>query len=115
MTARTTAPEIQRVDGSWIDAPYLAGSFILNIGDMLARWTNDRFNSTPHRVINKSDRLDRYSIAMFFDPCLDSVIETIPRFAELQPGRYEPIRYGDYFTLRLDTNYPDRVGVAAAG
>ena len=107
--------QIQRVDGSWIDAPYLAGSFILNIGDILARWTNDRFNSTPHRVINKSDRLDRYSIAMFFDPCLDSVIETIPRFAELQPGRYEPIRYGDYFTLRLDTNYPDRVGVAAAG
>lgn len=107
--------QIQRVDGSWIDAPYVPGSFILNIGDILARWTNDRFNSTPHRVINRSDRLDRYSIAMFFDPNLDSVIETLPRFADLQPGKYAPIRYGDYFTMRLDTNYPDRVGVAQAG
>ena len=106
--------QVRNAAGEWIAAPPIPGTFVINLGDQMARWTNGRFQATPHRVINKSDRLDRYSIAMFFDPCLDSVIETIPRFADLQPGRYEPIRYCDYFTLRLDTNYPDRVGVAAA-
>lgn len=103
--------QIRNLDGEWIDAPYVPGTFILNIGDILARWTNDRFNSTPHRVINKSSDRDRYSIGMFFDPNLDTLIETLPRFADLHPGRYEPIRYGDYFAMRLDANYPDRAGV----
>ena len=106
--------QIQRVDGTWIDAPYVPGSFILNIGDILARWTNDRFNSTPHRVVNKSNDRDRYSIGMFFDPNLSTVIETLPRFADLNPGKYEPIVYSDYFSMRLDANYPDRVGVETA-
>ncbi|WP_108661111.1 isopenicillin N synthase family dioxygenase [Acuticoccus kandeliae] len=106
--------QVQRVDGTWIDAPYIRGTFILNIGDILARWTNDRFNSTPHRVVNKSHEKDRYSIGMFFDPNLDTMIETLPQFADLQPGKYPPIRYGDYFTMRLDANYPDRTGLPAA-
>ncbi len=105
--------QVQRLDGSWIDAPYIENSFICNIGDVFARWTNDGFNSTPHRVINKSGNRDRYSVPMFFDPNLDTVIETLPKFAHLQHGKYEPIKFGDYFTLRLDTNYPDRVGVDA--
>lgn len=107
--------QIQNLDGSWIDAPYIPGTFILNIGDILARWTNDHFNSTPHRVVNLLGNRDRYSIGMFFDPDLDATVETLGQFADLQPGKYEPIRYGDYFTLRLDTNYPDRVGVEKAG
>lgn len=107
--------QVRRVDGSWIDAPYVPASFVMNIGDGLARWTNDRFNSTPHRVINRSAGRDRYSIGMFFDPSLDTVIETLPHLAGTQPGKYPPIRYGDYFAMRLDANYPDRVGVAKAG
>lgn len=107
--------QIRRVDGSWIDAPYVPDSFVLNIGDGLARWTNDRFNSTPHRVINRSAGRDRYSIGMFFDPGLDTVIEPLPRFTADEPARYPPIRYGDYFAMRLDANYPDRVGLAATG
>lgn len=107
--------QVRRVDGSWIDAPYRPDSFILNIGDGLARWTNNAFNSTPHRVINRSAGRDRYSIGMFFDPNLDTVIETLPRFADGGAGGYPPIRYGDYFAMRLDANFPDRVGVAATG
>ncbi|WP_366555104.1 isopenicillin N synthase family dioxygenase [Aquibaculum sediminis] len=103
--------QIQRVDGTWIDAPYIPDTFILNIGDILARWTNDKFNSTPHRVINKSSNRDRYSVAMFFDPNLESTVSTLPRFADAQTNKYEDIRYADYFTLRLDANYPDRAGL----
>jgi isopenicillin N synthase-like dioxygenase len=106
--------QLRRVDGAWIPAPYVPGSFILNIGDALARWTNDRFNSTPHRVINQSAFTDRYSIALFFDPNLDATVECLPRFASAaEPARYAPIRYEDYYTMRLDTNFPDRTGAAA--
>jgi isopenicillin N synthase-like dioxygenase len=107
--------QLRRVDGTWIPAPCVPGSFILNIGDALARWTNDEFNSTPHRVINQSAFTDRYSIALFFDPNLDATIECLPRFASgPRPARYEPIRYEDYYTMRLDTNFPDRAGGPAA-
>jgi isopenicillin N synthase-like dioxygenase len=107
--------ELRRVDGTWISAPCVPGSFILNIGDILARWTNDEFSSTPHRVINKSASLDRYSIALFFDPNLDATIECLARFSSAtRPARHEPIRYGDYYTMRLDANFPDRTGAPAA-
>jgi len=103
--------QIRDVAGTWIDAPARPGCFILNIGDILARWTNGRFNSTPHRVVNPSSERSRYSIGMFFDPNLDAVIEPLPAFADAGPEEPPPIRYGDYFAMRLDANYPDRVGV----
>ena len=105
--------QIRHADGDWLDAPYRPDCFILNIGDILARWTNGRFNSTPHRVVNRSSERDRYSIGMFFDPNLDTVVAPLPRFADA--SQQPPIRYGDYFAMRLDANYPDRVGVTATG
>lgn len=105
--------QIRTADGAWIDAPYRPDCFILNIGDILARWTNGRFNSTPHRVVNHAAGLDRYSIGMFFDPNLDTIVEPLPRVAGAEPGEHAAIRYGDYFAMRLDANYPDRVDVAA--
>ncbi len=59
--------EIQLPSGEWIAAAPIPGSFIVNIGDMMARWTNDRYTSTPHRVLNRSVH-DRYSVAFFCDP-----------------------------------------------
>lgn len=107
--------QVRTVDGDWIDAPYRPECFILNIGDILARWTSGSFNSTPHRVINKSDQRSRYSIGMFFDPNLETVVEPLPRFADIKEDPATPIRYGDYFTMRLDANYPDRVEGQAGG
>ncbi len=100
--------EIQRIDGSWIEAAPVEGAFIMNIGDAIARWTNDAFNSSPHRVLNKSTTLDRYSIAMFFDPNMDTMIRCFDRFAENEV-RHPPIRFEDYYRQRMDTNHPDRL------
>ena len=63
--------QVRNSAGSWIEAPPIAGAFVVNIGDMMARWSNDIFASTLHRVINTSGR-ERYSIPFFFDPEFDT-------------------------------------------
>jgi isopenicillin N synthase-like dioxygenase len=103
--------EIRRPDGTWIPATPIPDTFVINVGDALARWTNAYFNSTPHRVINLSANRDRYSVAMFFDPHVDAQVACLPRFAK-DGAKHPPIRYGDYYRERLEANYPDRVGVA---
>lgn len=106
--------EIMRVDGSWVEAPYIEGAFVMNIGDAMARWTNDAFNSSPHRVINKSTTRDRYSAALFFDPSHDAPIRCLDRFASDAGGvKHPPIRFGDYYRERMDTNHPDRLAAGS--
>jgi isopenicillin N synthase-like dioxygenase len=62
----------------------------------MACWTNDRFTSTAHRVLNRSEQ-SRYSIPMFYNPEFDAVAECLPScHDESNPARYEPIRYADY-------------------
>ena len=94
--------------GDWIDAPPIADTFVLNVADMLARWSNDRLVSTPHRVINRSGG-DRHSLPYFFDANMDSMIECLPSCTDAEhPPRYAPVRYGDYLMERLDKNYAYR-------
>ena len=101
-------------DGGWIDVTPLPGTFVLNVADMLARWTNDRFVSTPHRVINNRTGRDRFSLPYFFDTDMDAVIECLPGCAGPgNPPRYAPVRYGDYLMDRLNKNYDYRKSEAA--
>jgi isopenicillin N synthase-like dioxygenase len=105
--------QVRRRDGGWIDAAPLPGTFVLNVADMLARWTNDRFVSTPHRVVNDRAARDRFSLPFFFDTDTDAVIECLPTCAGPgNPPRYEPVRYGDYLMDRLNKNYDYRKGAA---
>jgi isopenicillin N synthase-like dioxygenase len=94
--------------GDWIEAPPIANTYVLNVGDMLARWTNMRFVSTPHRVINRSGG-DRYSLPYFFDPGMDALIECLPTCTdEANPPKHAPVHYGDYLLDRLNRNYDYR-------
>lgn len=82
--------------GEWMDAPHVEGAFVVNGGDILHRWTNERFLSTPHRVRNVSGTV-RYAIPFFFDPDHDSTIACLPSCqSPTRPAKYPPIKFGDY-------------------
>ncbi len=83
-------------DGRWIEAPTLEGHFLVNGGDMLRRWTNDRFLATPHRAINRSGK-ERYAIPFFVDGHIDWPIECLPTCASAdRPAKYPRFTYAEY-------------------
>lgn len=86
---------------SWIDATPIHGSLVVNVGDLLARWSNDRFRSTLHRVINKSGH-ERYSIATFYDPTYSAVVDPCDLGVEPGASLYPPVAAGDYILKRID-------------
>jgi len=96
---------IRLPNGEWIDAPVVEDAYVVNGGDILKRWTNDRFLSTPHGVLNDSGA-DRYSIAYFHSPNPDSVIECLPSCVSADnPPRYEPAVYRDLILEFYRANY----------
>ena len=106
--------EVRTRAGQWIEAPVVRGAFIVNIGDCLMRWTNDVYVSTPHRVVNRSLK-ERYSIAFFYDPNPDAMVETIPScVGEGEFTRYPPILAAEYLKMRLDASKPKEADLSAA-
>lgn len=86
--------QVQNRRGQWIEAPPVDGTFVINIGDMLQRWTNDVFVSTPHRVINPPGR-QRSSLVMFVGTNHDCVVECLPSCTGPdRPPAYPPTHAG---------------------
>ena len=118
--AQTEVPGLQlRLPaGDWLDVPYVPDSFAVNSGDMMTRWTNGRFKSTPHRALPPVGR-DRYAIPFFLGPHLDTEIACLPTCqGPDNPARFPPITYDAYLHWWYDANYnaraqDDLVGTAA--
>jgi len=92
--------------GDWIDVPAIANTFVVNLGDLMARWTNGRWVSTLHRVANPSaelaGRARRQSVIFFANPNFDARIECIPTcIGPDRPAREPPITAGEHLHAQL--------------
>ncbi len=100
--------QVRARGGEWIDAPPLAGSFVVNIGDMLARWSNDRYTSTPHRVISPLG-VDRYAMPFFAEPHPDTLIDCLPNCSSADnPPKYAAVTSAEYLLSRFADTYAYR-------
>lgn len=91
--------QVQSKSGDWIEAPPIAGTLVCNIGDLLARWSNDRFASTLHRVVNRTSNA-RYSIPVFFDPHTDTIIDPVDLGVSPQDSKYPAVTAGQHIAGR---------------
>ena len=93
--------QVQTKEGEWIDVPKLEGSFVVNVGDMLSRYTNGLLRSTPHRVINKSGK-ERFSCPFFFDPHTNAVVQPLKGTGK---PKFSPINFGEFLREELEASY----------
>ena len=93
--------QVQTREGEWIDVPKLEGSFVVNVGDMLSRYTNGLLRSTPHRVINKSGK-ERFSCPFFFDPHANAVVQPLKGTGK---PKFSPIKFGEFLREELEASY----------
>ena len=106
------------LDGKWLRVPCVPGAFVVNLGDMLQRWTNDTYKSTVHRVVNRRGE-ERFSTAFFFDPAYDTSVAVLPQFCSAEkPARYEPIAFVDHILAKYRATteyYTDEGGASSKG
>jgi isopenicillin N synthase-like dioxygenase len=91
--------QVRGVDDRWHDVPAVAGAFVVNVGDALQRWTNDRWRSTMHRVVvppaGVGRSCERYSMAFFHNANWDAIIECLPTCRRRgEPARHAPVTAG---------------------
>ena len=99
--------EVCMPDGSWVAAPPIEGAFVVNLGDMIPKWTNGLYHSNPHRVRNvHSNGQYRYSIPFFYEPDYHAVISPVP--GTLQDGelpKFEPCTVGQHLEEMYSRSY----------
>ncbi|MEO0540865.1 MAG: 2-oxoglutarate and iron-dependent oxygenase domain-containing protein [Cyanobacteria bacterium P01_A01_bin.105] len=98
--------EVQTRSGLWVAAPPIPDTVVVNVGDALQRWTNDRLRSTLHRVTpGQGAQQHRYAVALFCDPNPEVVLSCLPGCAADYPPRYAPIRTQDHLNNKLNATY----------
>ncbi|KAJ3173952.1 hypothetical protein HDU87_007274 [Geranomyces variabilis] len=109
------APGLQLFDhkrDSWLRVPHIPNTLIVNLGDILSRWTNGSFVSTVHRVLNVTDYHEeqenrsrpgkvRHSLVFFYEPAVNTVVDVLDPWVGSKGKQFPPIRFGDH----LDNMY----------
>jgi isopenicillin N synthase-like dioxygenase len=94
--------QVYTADGEWVDAPFDPEAFTVNIGDLMARWTGDRWRSTRHRVLApqaEAPEEDLLSLVYFYEADHDAVIESLP--SPIGETTYPPVVWSDYLRAKL--------------
>ena len=101
----TPGLQLRTTEGAWIDVPPIPGSFVVNTGDVLGRWTNGRFLSTPHRAFNLTGAA-RYAIPFFFHPNLETRMDCLPGCSGPDnPMRFPEQTVAEYWAWFRGSNY----------
>lgn len=97
--------EVRRRDGRWVQVGPADGAFVINIGDLMQFWTNDRWTSTLHRVANPPREVvqaDRLSLVFFQQPNYDALIECLPGCSGPgNPPRHAPLTSGEHYKAKF--------------
>ena len=108
--------EVRTVRGAWVDARPVGGSFIINLGDLMARWTNGVYMSNMHRVRTNVGERDRYSVPYFFSPNPDALITAIPTCVDAQrPRMFADCTASEHVSDMFARSYGYRPSGAPAG
>ena len=100
-------------DGQWVPVPHIPGTFVINLGDMLEISSNGAYKATGHRVRKSQDGHDRVSMAFFFEPCAEAVIEMIDIERPLIALKKRtpnasikmPVLYGNYLQSKFNATF----------
>jgi isopenicillin N synthase-like dioxygenase len=103
--------QVKGTDRDWVMAQPIAGTFVVNIGDLMHRWTNGRFHSNPHRVVNTSGKA-RQSAAVFFDPGFHAVVDPRDLLDDPAQAKYPPIACGEWVVGKFDKAFQYRAPTA---
>lgn len=100
------ALQVQTKAGDWITANPLQGAFVVNIGDMMERWTNGLWKSTNHRVLHRGDKF-RVSVPFFFEPNFDAEVRPLKKCVQETGGTklYNNVVYGQHLMKKLQSNF----------
>ncbi len=98
--------QVKTRSNEWIDVPPIQDTYVVNIGDLMARWTNDYYVSTKHRVVSKGMNQSRYSIPFFVDPDFETLVQCLPSFTDdTNKIKYDDILAKDWINTKFRETY----------
>jgi len=98
--------EVQDEEGTWHPVAPEADAIVINTGDLMERWTNGRYRSTPHRVQPKLGDIDRYSIALFVDPDTETLVKVLDSCLEDgAPPKFPEVTAGEHIQERIRASH----------
>ncbi|MFP8967577.1 isopenicillin N synthase family dioxygenase [Pokkaliibacter sp. CJK22405] len=106
--------QVKGKSGEWLAAPPIPKSFVVNIGDLMQRWTNDVYRSTAHRVMSPGSQIHRYSSPFFVEPDFDTPVSTLPGcVSKERPLQYDTVSSGEWIQSRFAATYAYKSGSSA--
>ncbi|PON57003.1 Isopenicillin N synthase [Parasponia andersonii] len=95
----------RKTDGEWISVKPTPDAFIINVGDIIQVWTNERYESAEHRVMVNSEK-ERLSIPFFLNPAHYTMVEPLEELTDDQnPARYRAYNWGKFYATRKGSNF----------